>query len=123
MSKRNFAYFAAFAVLMVVAVPLWAFETEGSQSSSPNRVADEDQHAKELFALNCGLCHTMERAGTHGVIAPDLDELLGTGTPEANEPRVLNAIENGIAGRMPAGILEDVQAEEVADFVARVAGQ
>ena len=33
------------------------------------------------------------------------------------------AIENGINGRMPAGILAGAQAEEVADFVGREAGQ
>lgn len=123
MSKRNFLFFALFAAAMVVAVPLWAIGQEGSASSSPNRVATADQPAKELFAANCGSCHTLERAGTHGVVGPDLDDLLGTGGPEANEPRVLNAIENGIQGRMPAGILQGGQAEQVAGFVARVAGQ
>jgi hypothetical protein len=34
----------------------------------------------------------------------------------------MNAIENGVAGRMPAGILSGPQAEEVAKFVSEVAG-
>jgi hypothetical protein len=45
------------------------------------------------------------------------------GTPEANRGRVLTAVDEGIAGRMPAGILGGEQAEIVADFVARTAGQ
>jgi hypothetical protein len=41
---------------------------------------------------------------------------------------VLNALENGVdssttPGRMPAGILNKQQAEEVAEFVAHTAGE
>jgi hypothetical protein len=36
---------------------------------------------------------------------------------------VLAAIENGVGGRMPKGILSGSQAETVADFVSQVAGQ
>jgi mono/diheme cytochrome c family protein len=56
-------------------------------------------------------------------VGPNLDDLLGQGTPEANLTRVQNAIENGFEGRMPAGILQGEDAETVADFVSRVAGQ
>ena len=35
---------------------------------------------------------------------------------------MLSAVQNGIGGRMPKGILTGPQAEEVADFVAQVAG-
>ena len=37
---------------------------------------------------------------------------------KANQSRVLNAIETGINGRMPKGILQSAQAKEVAAFVA-----
>jgi hypothetical protein len=42
--------------------------------------------------------------------------------------RVLNALENGVdstttPGRMPAGILNGQQAQEVAEFVAQTAGE
>ncbi len=123
MRKRTFLYFAAFFAVFAIALPVWAISKEGDADSSPEKVAASDQEAKELFATNCGACHTLARAGTFGVVGPNLDELLGDGTPEGNEPRVMSAIENGVAGRMPAGILQGVQAEEVSDFVARVAGQ
>lgn len=121
MSKRSFFFFALFFVAFAVAVPFWAISTDGEAGSGPEKVAASDQEAKELFAVNCGSCHTLAKAGTDGVVGPNLDERIGP-IPDQQE-RVLIAIEEGIAGRMPAGILRGTQAEEVADFVARVAGQ
>lgn len=123
MAKRSFLFFILFFAALAIAVPFWAISKEGDADASPEKVAASDEAAKELFATNCGSCHTLARAGTDGVVGPNLDDLLGDGTPEANKTRVENAIQMGVAGRMPAGILQGVQAEEVADFVARVAGQ
>jgi mono/diheme cytochrome c family protein len=109
-------------------VPYWAISKEGEESASPEKVASSDAEAKQLFQTNCGACHTLARAGTDGIVGPNLDDLLGQGTPEANEQRVANAIQNGFnsgsfQGQMPAGILEGADADLVANFVARVAGQ
>jgi mono/diheme cytochrome c family protein len=123
MSKRTFVIFGIFVVLFGVLLPLWAINKEGSEGASPEKVAASDEEAKELFQTNCGSCHTLARAGTDGIVGPNLDDLLGQGTPEANVTRVQNAIENGIEGRMPAGILQGEDAATVADFVSRVAGQ
>jgi len=123
MSKRTVILFAIFAVAFGLLVPYWAISKEGSEDASPEKVAAADQEGKELFQTNCGSCHTLARAGTDGLVGPDLDELLGTGTPEANQQRVANAIENGIDGRMPAGILQGEDAELTAEFVAKNAGQ
>lgn len=123
MSKRTFVVFGIFAVLFGLLLPYWAISKEGGEGASPERVAASDEEAKELFETNCGACHTLERAGTDGIVGPNLDDLLGQGTPEANEQRVANAIQNGIEGRMPAGILRGEDADLVASFVARVAGQ
>lgn len=62
------------------------------------------------------------------MVGPDLDELLAPPSPtppdpETIKPRVQAAIENGVGGRMPAGILSGEQAETVADFVSQVAGR
>jgi cytochrome c550 len=123
MSKRAFVIFAIFAVLFGLLLPYWAISKEGGESASPENVAASDEEAKELFQSNCGACHTLARAGTDGIVGPDLDDLLGVGDPATNKERVLIAIENGVEGRMPAGILQGEDAELVADFVARVAGQ
>ena len=55
-----------------------------------------------------------------GVTGPDLDELGGV-----DRERVLNAIKNGGSGqdRMPANLLSGEDAEDVAIYVERVAGQ
>ena len=123
MKKSNLVIFGLFAALFVLVVPYWAISKEGASDASPAHVAESDEPAKALFATNCGACHTLARAGTNGIVGPELDEVLGSGTPEANYERVLNAIENGVGGRMPAGILAGAQAREVADFVSRVAGK
>ena len=121
MTKRSFIIFALFFLAFAIAVPFWAISKDGKASSSSEKVATSDDGAKQLFATNCGACHTMARAGTNGVVGPNLDQLLA-GLPGQQE-RVLSAIQVGRGGAMPAGILLGEQAEEVADFVARVAGQ
>ena len=123
MSKKTFVLFAIFAVAFGLLLPYWAISKEGEESASPEKVAASDEEAKELFQTNCGACHTLARGGTDGIVGPDLDDLLGGGTPETNQQRIENAIENGFEGRMPAGILQGEDAELVANFVARVAGQ
>ena len=139
MSRSPFLIFGAL-VVVVAAIGFYAFAKEGSDESVPVPVEKEDQAAKDAFATNCGACHTLAAGGTDGVVGPDLDEILPTqvgppeGTPEeiaeANETaydsaygRVLSAVTCGRAGRMPAGILQGTDAQEVAGFVAAYAGQ
>ena len=122
MKKSGVAIFVV-VIVIAAAIAAIAIKDEGASSSSENSVSGSDEEARELFVTNCGSCHTLAQAGTDGLVGPNLDDLLGQGTPEGNEPRVLTAIENGINGRMPAGILAGAQAEEVAAFVAEQAGQ
>jgi len=123
LKRSSVVIFVVFALIFVVAIPYLAISGEGDPGSTEVKVAAVDEESRELFATNCGSCHTLARAGTDGVVGPNLDDLLGAATPEGNYERVLNAIDNGVGGRMPAGILAGVQAEEVADFVSREAGK
>jgi mono/diheme cytochrome c family protein len=131
MNKRTFISFGLVAILLAILIPLWAFSKDGSEASSPEKVASSDAGARDLFATNCGRCHTLARAGTFGVVGPNLDErLAGTGPAtdpsmvDSTQQRVESAIENGFGnGAMPAGILQASNAETVANFVARVAGR
>jgi cytochrome c550 len=123
MSRKAFFIFGIVVVFFGLLLPYWAISKEGGESASPEKVAASDEAAKELFQTNCGACHTLARAGTDGIVGPNLDDVLGQGTPESNKQRVATAIENGIQGRMPAGILQGDDAKLVADFVARYAGQ
>lgn len=140
MSKRTFIWFGILVVVLAVAIPWLAFRSKGDAETGPQEVPASLKHGQEIFQTNCGTCHTLYAAGTDGNYAPNLDELLApSGPPEGEteqveqavkgvEGRVLNAVENGVdseatPGRMPAGILNKEQAEEVAAFVANTAGE
>jgi cytochrome c551 len=129
MSKRPFVLFGIFAAICVLVVPFIALAKEGDENAATVEVESRDLEGKDLFANNCGTCHTLAAAGTDGVVGPNLDELLvpsGTNTAElyeGNAGRVMQAVTCGIGGRMPKGILEEEEAKQVASFVAAYAGQ
>ena len=72
------------------------------------------ERGRTLFVERCGVCHTLDAAGTQGAIGPNLDEL------QADRERVLRAIERGGTGggSMPAGLYKGKDAQDVAEFVA-----
>jgi mono/diheme cytochrome c family protein len=139
MSKRTFIWFGILVLVLAVVIPFAIFRSKGDAGSGDQKVASDLKDGQSLFQTNCGTCHTLYSAGTDGNYGPNLDELLApTGPPEGDakevkesaeaiEGRVLNAVENGInsgtPGRMPGGILNQTQAEEVAEFVGHTAGQ
>jgi mono/diheme cytochrome c family protein len=128
MKRSTWVMFGIFAAIFAIALPAWAISREGSEDASEASVSSNLEGGKELFQINCGACHTLAKAGTDGVVGPNLDDLLAPPgptppDPAAIKPRVLNAIENGIDGRMPADILSGEQAEQVADFVSQTAGR
>ncbi len=129
MSKRPFVLFGIFAAICIVAIPWIALGKEGEQDAATVKVASQDLEGKELFANNCGPCHTLAAAGTDGIVGPNLDERFApTGTNsaqsyEGNAATVMTAVICGIEGRMPQGILEEEEAKMVSQFVAAYAGQ
>ena len=128
MKRSTFVIFGLVVLILGIGIPAWAITNEGTESASPEEVASNLETGKELFVTNCGACHTLAKAGTDGVVGPNLDDLLAPPSatapdPSTIKPRVLSAIENGVAGRMPKGVLSGQQADEVATFVSQVAGQ
>ncbi len=145
MSKKTFVIVGILIAALAVAVPLWAYDNSGDPQKSSRAVPKDLEASKVLFKDNCGACHTLYAAGTDGNFGPDLDEKLASNGPPSGDGAekqidgikqlVQNAIENGVPAvnvdqpatqpptRMPAGILGGAQAEQVAEFVARVAGQ
>jgi mono/diheme cytochrome c family protein len=123
MSKRTFIIFGIAVVCLAVLVPWWAIADKGSKSSGPESVPAKLAAGQALFQANCGACHTLKKAGTFGKVGPNLDLLLQGGTPAASKQRVVNAVEHGLNGRMPAGILSGPAVAQVADFVAQEAGK
>ena len=137
MSKNTFIVFGLLVLVLAVVIPWLAFRSKGDAATGDQKVAADLKGGQSLFQTNCGTCHTLYAAGTDGNYGPNLDELLApAGAPtgptaastiKATEGRVLNAVENGVdsstPGRMPGGILNEQQTQEVADFVANTAGE
>jgi mono/diheme cytochrome c family protein len=135
MSKKVFIAFGLVIAFLAVAVPFLVFDSNGDATSNGQNVPPSLQEGQELFQVNCGTCHTLHSAGTDGNYGPNLDELLAPNGPatdkstiETTENLVLSAVKEGLdtsttPGRMPAGILNEEQTKEVAEFVARTAGE
>jgi mono/diheme cytochrome c family protein len=67
---------------------------------------------KEVFAANCGTCHTLAAAGTNGTVGPNLDQL------KPSMDRVVKQVTNG-GTIMPAfkDKLSDADIQAVAAYV------
>ena len=112
-------------LLLGIAVPAAVIASRGEAEGGVGSLRTEEagprlEHGKELFVATCKSCHDLDAVQAHGVTGPDLDDLGGV-----DRERVLNAIENGGTGQgqMPAGLLQGEDAEDVALYVERVAGQ
>lgn len=113
--------YLALGVVIPAAVIAGRGEAEGGVGAlRGEEPTSQEERGKELFIQNCKSCHTLAAVQATGVTGPDLDELGGL-----DRQRVLNAIKNGGTGqgRMPAGVLQGEDAEDVAIYVSRVAGQ
>lgn len=126
MNKGPFLIFGAFAVVCLLVV-VKVVSGQGAESAAPVAVASQDEEGKQLFANNCGPCHTLAAAGADGIVGPNLDQVLapgGNATYEGSYDRALQAVTCGYGeGRMPAAILTGENAEEVSAFVGAYAGQ
>jgi mono/diheme cytochrome c family protein len=129
MSKRPFILFGLFAAICLIVLPIIAFGKEDAPATGAVQIAAQDTDGKDLFANNCGACHTLAAAGTDGVVGPDLDDRLVTSGVNSSEQfegiytRVLAAVDCGRSGRMPQQILLGEEAQQVAAFVAAYAGR
>ncbi len=112
--------YVAFGAVVPAVVIASRGESEGEVGKlRTEALSDQQKEGKRLFRQTCWSCHNLDAAGAEGVTGPDLDEL------GLDRQRVLNAIRRGGTGdgRMPAGLLQGQDAQHVADYVAKVAGQ
>ena len=90
-------------------------------------------HGKELFKQGCGSCHTLADAGTTGAIGPNLDyAFLQSRKDGLGEDTVLQVVRDQMAYAvtkpstgspgMPRDIFTGQDADDVATYVASVAG-
>jgi cbb3-type cytochrome c oxidase subunit III len=129
--RRRPAQVAALVALALAASLLLAAcgDTVGyTKASSGDRI-----HGKELFKQGCGSCHTLADAGTTGTIGPNLDyAFLQSRKDGLGEDTILQVVRDQMAYAvttpstgapgMPRDIFTGQDADDVATYVASVAG-
>jgi mono/diheme cytochrome c family protein len=113
-----------------LAVPAFVLAFNGEHKASEGiggvHLNSNEVKGRELFAHACTVCHTLAAVKSVGRIGPNLDELVGgVSTSAGRRALVLNAVLEGRAlglGNMPAQLYVGREAEDVAAFVAAVAG-
>lgn len=125
------------ALLLGIGVPalVMASNTNTGSKKAPGgvRLTNAERHGRTLFAKNCNTCHTLKASRGAGKVGPNLDVLIsgitGASPAETIKNRVTfitSAITQGRArgsGQMPAGLLDGQDEQNVAAFVAKVAGR
>ena len=113
--------------LVVPALVLAANANKPSEGVGGIHLTAAQEKGREMFAHSCAFCHTLAAVKSVGRIGPNLDIRVGDdiSTAAGRKALVLNAIAEGRArglGQMPALLYQGKEAEEVASFVAAVAG-
>jgi hypothetical protein len=117
--------------LVLPAVLLIGNRVNASAQVGGMKLTKGEKTGRELFGQHCAFCHTLAAVNAIGKIGPNLDTL------QPAESLVLHTILNGCLqnppsgssetclgnGTMPANVLQGQQAEQVAKFVAKVAGK
>jgi mono/diheme cytochrome c family protein len=111
-------------IALGVAVPL-AIGVVNGNDHAKNAPGGVDLNAAQtsgraVFGKYCSTCHTLKASNAVGKVGPNLDVL--------HPPKglILNAIAKGRArgqGQMPAGLVDGQDAQDVAAYVAAVAGR
>jgi mono/diheme cytochrome c family protein len=111
-------------IALGVAVPL-AIGVVNGNDHAKNAPGGVDLNAAQtsgraVFGKYCSTCHTLKASNAVGKVGPNLDVL--------HPPKglILNAIAKGHArgqGQMPAGLVDGQDAQDVAAYVAAVAGR
>jgi mono/diheme cytochrome c family protein len=136
--SRRLVRGVALAALLGVALLVAGCGAGGIASKNADRA-----HGKQLFTEKCGSCHTLADAGTQGKIGPNLDDAFsGPRAQGFRESSIRNIVHDQIlfpvenpgglikgpdgteqrAPGMPAKLVTGGDAEDVAAYVASVAG-
>ena len=135
-ATRRFGVLLFFVIYVGIGIVVPFAVLAGNKANASEQIGGlklttAEKHGRVLFGAHCGVCHTLAAANANGKVGPNLDTL----KPPAS--LVLRTINNGCLqkpastsdpqnclgqGTMPAQILQGKEAEEVAQFVGRVAG-
>jgi cytochrome c5 len=106
--------------IAIPAIVIAGNEDDNEAGAARVQLSKSQEHGRELFGQVCQQCHTLAASDAVGRVGPNLDQLK---PPKA---LVLDAVLNGRqrgAGTMPAGLYTGQDAEDVASYVAAVAGE
>jgi mono/diheme cytochrome c family protein len=132
-SRMSITLFVVTAVVFGVALPLLMLTGNHSNASAQIggiKLTAAEKTGRELFGEHCGVCHTLAAANAVGKVGPNLDILKPADTT------ILNTIANGCVpnppkgaadaclgqGVMPSAVVQGREAQDVASFVSKVAG-
>jgi mono/diheme cytochrome c family protein len=120
MSRR-----AALCSVMVTALGAAALSGCGG-TGVPSAASVDLAKGKQLFTTNCGSCHKLADAGTPGTIGPDLDSAYAgdriIGMKDSSFEALVRQQIDLADPPMPRHILTGTDANDVAAYVAKVAG-
>jgi cbb3-type cytochrome c oxidase subunit III len=81
---------------------------------------------KQLFVAKCGGCHALADAGTNGAVGPNLDDAFRYDRQQGYEDSTIEQVVRDqieiAGGRMPANLVRGDDADNVAAYIASVAG-
>ncbi len=132
-SNVSITLFVVTAVVFGVGLPLLMLTGNHHNANAQVggiKLTAAQKSGRELFGDHCGVCHTLAAANAVGKVGPNLDVL------KPAQSTVLNTINNGCLpnppkgsnqaclgqGVMPAAVVQGQDAQNVAAFVAKVAG-
>jgi mono/diheme cytochrome c family protein len=121
--------YVAFGIVLPTVILIGNHNNANGQVGG-SELTQAEKHGREIFGERCALCHTLAAANAVGKVGPNLDRIQPT------EQLVLHTIANGCLqnpppgsqeaclgeGTMPADVVQGVDAEDVAKFVSKVAG-
>ena len=120
-------------LLLATASLVAGLAATGCGSVAADREAGSASGGKPLFTQQCGSCHTLADAGTKGTIGPNLDEAFRNVREQGyDETTIRDVVRGQIAyptsdppsgePGMPANLVTGDDADDVAAYVASVAG-
>ena len=129
--RRIVTLIVVLAFAFGLAIPALVLASNGNDKTSEAHggvhLNTQQQKGRELFSRTCAFCHTLEATKSIARVGPNLDLRVGDeiSTAAGRQALVLGAILEGRArglGQMPALLYQGKEAEDVASFVAAVAG-
>jgi mono/diheme cytochrome c family protein len=128
--RRAFALLFIFVLAAAIAIPTLVLASNGAHKAEVGpggvQLTAAEQHGRDLFARGCAVCHTLRGAAAIGRIGPNLDlRRAQVDNQKDFQALVSSAIVTGFArgnGQMPAQLYSGQDAQDVARYVAAVAG-